>query len=271
MRFVPTSGWRPAPEWTERAGELLDELRAAPDRAARKRIIERNSRVWGALKDDLLALSHGKCWFSEARDCFNYWHVEHFRPKNSALDLDGTEHDGYWWLAFDWHNYRICGGVGNTAKSTHFPLRNPARRAAAPTDDLREEDPVLLDPADEDDPLLLSFNLEGTAIAAPHVSDAWEQERVDYSIKRLNLNFPSLTDRRKTVWQECWRQIEVYRAELQRMQQSGSGSALAKQAAKHSVAAIRQMLRSETEFSATARACVLWSGDSRLTSLLQTI
>ena len=271
MRFVPLCEWRPPPAWLEKAAELLDELRAAPDRAARKKIIDRNGRVWGQLKDELLALSHGKCWFSEARDCFNYWHVEHFRPKSSALDLNGTEHDGYWWLSFDWKNYRICGGVGNTAKGTQFPLRDPTKRATSPTDDLREEHPILLDPADEEDPLLLSFNLEGTVIAAPTVSERWERERVDYSIRRLNLNYPPLSARRKTVWQECWRQIEAYRVEMQRVQHNAGNSALARQAAKHSLAKIRQMLRDEAEFSATARACVLWSGEARLATLLQTI
>jgi hypothetical protein len=271
VRFVPLRDWRPAPQWLEKAGKLLDRLKAAPDRAARKKIVDRNGRTWGELKDELLGLSHGKCWFSEARDCCNYWHVEHFRPKSSVLDLDGTEHDGYWWLAFEWHNYRICGSVNNTAKSTHFPLRAPARRALTPADDIRGEDPILLDPADEGDPILLSFDLEGTAVVASHVSEEWERQRADYSIGRLNLNFPYLAARRKTVWQECWRLIEAYRAELRHLQLSDGGNALARQGAKHNAAAIRGMLRSEAEFSATARACILWSGDKRLASLLQTM
>jgi len=74
------------------------------------------------LKDWLLKFSNGKCWFSEAKDTFSHMDVEHFRPKKSAKDLNGVEREGYWWLTFDWHNYRICGNVGNRKKGTFFPL-----------------------------------------------------------------------------------------------------------------------------------------------------
>jgi hypothetical protein len=55
--------------------------------------------MWGELKNWLLALSHQKCWFSEAKDSFQYWDLEHFRPKANAKNLDGSEREGYWWLA----------------------------------------------------------------------------------------------------------------------------------------------------------------------------
>ena len=123
MRHIPLHDQAPAPEWVLEANDLLAQLRAAPDAAARNAIIDANSGVWGALKQWLLALSHQKCWFSEAKDCFSHWDVEHYRPKKSAKDVDGTEHDGYWWLAFDWQNFRICGNAGNRKKGTFFPLR----------------------------------------------------------------------------------------------------------------------------------------------------
>jgi len=271
VRFVSLDSYTPAPEWIEKAGQVLDELKAARDSTERKTIISRNDRVWAALKDHLAALSHGKCWFSEARDCFNYWHVEHFRPKNSALDLDGTEHDGYWWLAFDWRNYRLCGGVGNTAKGTHFPLRDPRARAKGPADDLRGEYPLLLDPADERDPSLLSFDFEGAAIVAPDVDDDWDRKRVEYSIGRLKLNFPALTNARKTVWQECWRHIQKYRDEVKLHQVSGGMNLYALQGARNEAAAVRKLIRSDSEFSSAARACVIASGDKQLVRLLQSM
>jgi hypothetical protein len=40
----------------------------------------------------------------------------------------------------------------------------------------------LLDPVDKDDPNLLSFNLEGRALPAPHEHDEWERTRVEYSV-----------------------------------------------------------------------------------------
>jgi hypothetical protein len=156
--------------WIAKATQILAQLGAAPDAATRNAIIKTNKAVCGEIKQWLLSLSHQKCWFSEAKDCFSHWDVEHYRPKKSARDADGTEHEGYWWLAFDWHNLRICGNVGNRKKSTYFPLRVGCPRCA-PHGDLRHEDPQLLDPVDPEDPALISFNLEGRAIPAPDVTD----------------------------------------------------------------------------------------------------
>jgi hypothetical protein len=100
--------------------------------------------------------------------------VEHYRPKKSEKDADGTEHEGYWWLTFDWHNFRICGGAGNRKLGSFFPLRTGCLRCA-PLADHRLEDQQLLDPADEHDPALLSFTMEGRAMAATKIGDEWER------------------------------------------------------------------------------------------------
>jgi len=225
--------------------------------------------VWGELKTWLLSLSHNKCWFSEAKDCFNHWDVEHFRPKKSAKDLDGTEHDGYWWLAFDWQNFRICGNAGNRKKGTYFPLREGCPRASCPGHDLRNEDPQLLDPIDEDDPNLLSFNFEGRAIPLAGLEDEWDKKRVEYSVERFNLDFPPLMDKRKTVWNECWRRIQMYREELGKLKLSNGENAIARNQVKSCAKEIRSMMREDKELSAVSRACVLSTGDPRLIGLLQ--
>jgi uncharacterized protein (TIGR02646 family) len=196
-----------------KADRLLQELRAAPDATARNQIIDDNSTVWGELKKWLLGLSHEKCWFSEAKDCFSHWDVEHYRPKKSARDAEGNEQEGCWWLAFDWQNLRICGNAGNRKKGTYFLLRAGCARIA-PLGDVRSEDPQLLDPADADDPNLLSFNVEGRAIPTASVHDEWERDRVKYSIERYNLDFGPLMDKRKAVWAECWSRIQEYLQEL---------------------------------------------------------
>jgi hypothetical protein len=43
---------------------------------------------------------------------------------------------------------------------------------------------ILLDPADPDDPALISFNMLGHAIVPPELTDTWEIERAKYSIER---------------------------------------------------------------------------------------
>src|SRR5689334_14548604 len=143
MRHISIAGKKPDDAWLAKAEALLTELQQAPDRAARNLIIDQRAALWGELKEWLLTLSHQKCWFSEAKDCFNHWHVEHFRPKKSAKDADGTEYDGYWWLAFNWTNFRICGSVGNAKKGTFFPLRPNCARVQ-PFGDVRLEDHQLL-------------------------------------------------------------------------------------------------------------------------------
>lgn len=268
MRHIPLNDPPPDLNWIAKADRLLVALKAAPDAKARKDIIDANSRVWGELKDWLLSLSHQKCWFSEAKDCFSHWDVEHFRPKKSARDEDGTEHDGYWWLAFNWQNFRICGNAGNRRKGTYFPLRTGSHRVVNPDDDLRLENPLLLDPTDADDPNLLTFDLEGKASPASGL-DTWDQTRVDYSVQRYNLNFGPLEDKRKVVWNDCWNHIEQYRSELRYVSQSGGNNPCAHTLLKEKAKAIREMVKAEKELSAVARACVLSSGDPRITRLLQ--
>jgi uncharacterized protein (TIGR02646 family) len=257
----------PDASWLEKAKQLLQQLQSAPDAPARNEIIDGNSSVWGDLKPWLLSLSHGKCWFSEAKDCFSHQDVEHYRPKKGAKDADGAIHDGYWWLAFDWSNLRICGNAGNRKKGTFFPLR-PGCTRIAPFGDVRHEDPQLLDPVDQDDPLLLSFNLEGRAIPAAHITDDWEKERVKYSVERYNLDFAQLMDKRKTVWGECWNRIEEYLKEL-KIYHADKTNMIARDRYKQALKSVRELMREDQELSAVARACVLSTGDPRVTNLLQ--
>lgn len=266
MRHISLAGKAPDADWLKTANNLLAALNAAADRAERNAIIDANSAVWGDLKAWLLSISHQKCWFSEAKDCFNHWHVEHFRPKKSAKDADGTEHDGYWWLAFNWTNFRICGSVGNTKKGTYFPLR-PTCVRIGPHGDVRLEDPQLLDPSDEDDPNLLSFDVEGKAIVAPGVTDAWEIARVEYSIDRLKLDFGPLADRRKTVWAECWARITEYLRELT-LYHADKQNLVAKAGYREAAGKLRSMIKEDRELSSVARACIISSGDPRVLSVL---
>jgi hypothetical protein len=268
MRHIPLLSSTPAPDWCERAKDLLAQLKKAPDRATRNDLIDKNSALWRELKDWLLSLSHGKCWFSEAKDCFSHWDVEHYRPKKSAKHLSGTSDDGYWWLAFDWQNFRICGNVGNRKKGSYFPLRKGCTRAA-PHGDLRYEQPLLLDPADEEDPNLLFFNLEGSPIPAPHITDDWERTRVVNSVLRYKLDHPPLIDRRKTVWSECWRQIQRYLTELARYHADPT-NVIARESVKNAQSRLREMIREDTEFSSVARACIVATGNERVISLLRT-
>ena len=266
MRHISIEGKTPPEKWLNKADALMALLEGAPDKPSRDKIIDDNSKLWGELKNWLLSLSDQKCWFSEAKDCFSHWDVEHYRPKKSVKDEDGTEHDGYWWLAFNWKNFRICGNVGNRKKGGYFPLRDTSSRSLAGAD-TRTEEPLLLDPVDQDDPNLVFFNVEGDIVPVPG-ADCWEKKRVSYSVERCKLDFGPLKDKRKVVWNECWERVEEYRRELN-LYSTDPSNMIAKNQYKEAAKHVRKMVKPESEFSAVARACICSTGDMRLTALLQ--
>ncbi len=56
--------------WLAKSAQLVADLAAldaAEKRDERNTLIDANSAHWGALKEWLLALSAGKCWFSEVK------------------------------------------------------------------------------------------------------------------------------------------------------------------------------------------------------------
>ncbi|MDO8370199.1 MAG: hypothetical protein Q7S71_05815, partial [Candidatus Nitrotoga sp.] len=145
--------------------------------------------------------------------------------------------------------------------------RAGSQRASGPASDLRHEPPLLLDPIDDDDPNLISFNVVGRAIPTPGLTDAWDKERVTYSVEKFNLDFPPLMEKRKVIWNECWQRIQSYKNELQHLKDNDN--AIARTQVKESAKYIREMMRPEKELSSVARACVLSTGDPRLVGLLQ--
>jgi hypothetical protein len=201
VRYIPLLDSEPPAEWLEKAAAAAAKLEGEVDSTERLKIIKNNQAIWSGLKNWLLSLSYHKCWFSEAKDCFQYWDVEHFRPKAKAKDLEGKEREGYWWLTFDWTNLRVCGCVGNRKKETYFPLGS-AYCATSAHRDTDDEVPYLLDPVIKADCALLSFNELGEAVPAPGV-DKWSAKRVTTSVKQYALDFELLTLQRKTVWETC--------------------------------------------------------------------
>jgi hypothetical protein len=127
----------------------------------------------------------------------------------------------------------------------------------------------LLDPADPEDPLLISFDMEGHTIVTPGCTDPWEIQRVKYSVERYYLDFPALMDKRKVLWNECWNRIQQYLKELNSYKETNS--LIAKDQAKEKAKQIRAMLHEKEELSSVARACVIGTGDPRVVNLLQSM
>jgi len=254
MRFINLDGVQPDEAWRLKAKALSDQLDAAGTTKAREVIIRENSAVWGELKPWLLERSQGKCWFSEARDSFSHWDVEHYRPKSAAKNADGTIREGYWWLAFDWHNFRICGNVGNRKKGVFFPLRPGTHQATATDRNTEDEFPLLLDPTRLDDTVLLSFDENGD-VKKQDGLDEWNATRAEESIKRYKLReHEPLMEARRDVWSRCVREVNLCKNLMDEV--SKSPSATKKEAVRQQMLKLVAMASFGAEFSATAIECL---------------
>src|SRR4051812_48374124 len=132
MRYVDAQavGQNLPDGWAARAKQAEEAVEAAQP-AVRSAAVNARSAIWRDLKDTLKQVSHNKCWYCESIDIRSDNAVDHFRPK--AAVADSPAHEGYWWLAFKWENYRFCctycnsrrlddrGNVGG--KADRFPLR----------------------------------------------------------------------------------------------------------------------------------------------------
>jgi uncharacterized protein (TIGR02646 family) len=267
-------GWAPWSqqkwdEWLSESARLvtkLAELHAARDLDVRNKFIDDNSAHWGKLKPWLQKLSYGKCWFSEAKELYSHYDVEHFRPKKEAKALDGTLRDGYWWLAFDYMNFRVCGNVGNRKKGGWFPLQDGSLQSIYEKRCEESEMSYLLDPIDIDDVRLLAFDEEGKAIPVPGASN-WETLRVVETVRRLKLNeHEALTEERRRIWAKVSDLITQYNSA--KLHSSGGGNPAAKQKMRDLAIRIRELAQPTSQLSSVAKWCILLRNDAQLSKLL---
>ena len=104
------------------------------------------SRLWSKrdVKYTLTNFQNKKCAYCEKRRDAKELTVEHYRPKTSVTE--DKDHSGYWWLAYDHTNYFITCSICNSTKGNKFPLINESQRCQNKTDDLKKEQPYLLNP-----------------------------------------------------------------------------------------------------------------------------
>ena len=252
------NGQKPSEEWISKAQALTDRLKAAKNKMERDKIIDDNTNVWGdtEIKNWLETYSHGKCWFSEARGLCFHWHVEHFRPKKGARDPD---RDGYWWRAFDYLNYRLCGSVTNSKKGSYFPIKLGTNPAREPDDNCDDEACLLIDPTRKSDVDLITFSNGGMAV--PFRNKGWDWERAEKSITRYKLNdHPPLRRAREQLWNACKQKVdelEILINERMDADRVGKFSPARQERIETLYREIKKLTLSSAEFSATARAFLL--------------
>jgi len=244
-------------------GELA-KLDATGQMKERNELIDKHGGHWGKLKPWLLSLSGGKCWFTEARDIASHLDVEHFRPKKATRNVKGPERDGYWWLAFDYMNFRIAGTVPNRKKGAWFPLRFGSPCSTFTRRREGDEVPHFLDPTNAHDVTLLAFDEEGKAVPAPGIP-RWDYVRVRRTVDRLKLTeHQALTEERRKVWQRTTILINKYLQALAEMRTSAAAREKVKAAARDIVC----LTRPEAELSSVAKWCVRLRNDPQLSRLV---
>ncbi len=194
--------------WEDKAQNAHEEVKGLCGKERAKAINDK-SDVWKELKDVLKNASDGKCWYCESRQERSDNAVDHYRPKNRVAKC--PDHEGYWWLAFEWSNYRYSCTFCNSrrvdkshgtegGKHDHFPLWDENKRALTENDDANAEQPLLLDPMCPADPLLLWFDEEGQAVPRMRAdSHPFLHERAAVSVELYHLNQVDAVERRKIL------------------------------------------------------------------------
>lgn len=265
MIYVDNRNIRRPAGWDRRAARAAYAVARLP-RNQRNDAIDDRQRIWAALKPTLAKLSHRKCWYCETRQDRSHMHIDHFRPKGKVWEDSSPNSAGYWWLAFDWRNFRFVCTLCNVpardpdtgelrGKGTHFPLRSDVMRCHLPHQPLRRERPVLLDPTCAADPGLLWFNEEGRAQSNPSKARShWERRRVSATIDIYNLNDPALIDRRLDVVRECKRLVHWADVAWLHLDKDLAGVDKLFEEAKEQLS---QRLSPQAEYSVTARATLM--------------
>ena len=177
---------------------------------AEKKAYIAKKMTWGLLKNWLSGFSNGKCWYCEAKTERAVSDVDHFRPKATVTvyrtKLD--DHEGYYWLAYDWKNFRYSCQRCNRpekdedmvlrGKANEFALVNEAQRKNTP-DNNNEEESLIIDPCVESDTTLLAHLLNGCVESSSPVGTL-EYERAKYTCDILGLNSFGVPQSKREGW-----------------------------------------------------------------------
>lgn len=211
-------------KWKRKANTHLAALLQLSTHEERAAYLDTNS-FWREFKDILLDIYGEKCWYSECLIEGSFEDVDHFRPKNKSTDESNSVilPDGYWWLAYDYTNYRLSCNKCNRkykghGKSDHFPIKSGTAPATYPE---TTDDNILLDPCNKNDCELIDSDESGAIIALS--ADPYQRKRVETSVVIYNLNLFNNSRRKirarcKTLLQRF--QMDYEQADVKHMENS---------------------------------------------------
>lgn len=159
-----------------------------------KRKFSISKSIYGdpSVKETLIRLQNDKCCFCERKvSSGEPGHIEHYRPKGGYKkdDKSKLEKPGYFWLAYNFDNlFFSCNRCNTSYKKNYFPLADETKRVTNPTQDITNEDPLIICPSDDPTAHLI-FEQE---IIKPKSKSIKGKE----TIKRTGLNRKALADDR---------------------------------------------------------------------------
>lgn len=166
----------------------------------------------GVFRDPILGealdeLFYRKCAFCESK-AGQYLSVDvgHYRPMIRTIGLDGVLFpDHYWWLAYEWPNLYLICATCEKMRGSRFPIRGPRAEPGAGWSQLLAEEPLLLDPCEDDPEEHLVFGEDGTV--------ASDTERGRVTIEVFGLNRKELVAAREREYRglrEAWESLQPY-------------------------------------------------------------
>ena len=195
--------------WLQKATEKSIRLSELQTHDEKKSFFNDNN-IWKDFKPILIRLYGEKCWYSECDLTGSFGDVDHFRPKGKSTDENNNIilEDGYWWLAYDYQNYRLscekCNRLfGKGGKRDKFPLM-PGTIPASPNSN--NDIPLLLDPCSLHDVQLIDCDESGEII--PLSRNEYEIKRV--TISKIIYNWNCFNTARKGIRNQCKIALEIF-------------------------------------------------------------
>lgn len=299
MRFIDNSRLMPSFNWLNLANHASVELRNSTNRSdflddkvsfvftssetnRTKKYVA--SEVWKMLREEMIYLVYPtrnqlepqlKCWYNESFETIEIF-VDHFRPKGEIskltlknadledvflMQIDADSRKGYWFLAFDYLNFRLACKAANQmlhplpkpenskakGKSAFFPLHKDSSVAIL-AGGITHEKIVFLDPCIQSDTELLRFNEIGQAL--PSYSDfLWQHCRAIFSIEIYALNHHTYLRKGRM---NIWKRTETLIKELDEAISIIPNRIKADEKKEE----LKKMIAKSSEFSAVAIDCI---------------
>lgn len=196
-------------EWIKRARRRYRTLSSKATHQERAQYLAR-SNFWTEFKPILIKYYGNLCWYSECDLTGAYGDIDHFRPKNRSMDENDNPilADGYWWLAYDYLNYRLSCDICNKAyreggKKDRFPLKPGTSPALMPNSD---DVPLLLDPCVFQDVELIDCNETGEIVSLS--DNDYDEKRIEVSKRLYNWNY--FNTARREIRTKCKTALEMF-------------------------------------------------------------